>query len=39
MPLVGICAGGARATGIPTATVADLDDEYVAKMEDVLGDV
>ena len=23
-------------TGIPTATVADLNDEYIAKMEDVL---
>ena len=23
-------------TGIPTATVADLDDDYIAKMEDVL---
>jgi hypothetical protein len=23
-------------TGIPTATVADLDEDYIAKMEDVL---
>jgi len=36
VPPVGICAGGCRATGIPTATVADLTDEYIEKMEDVL---
>ena len=35
MPLVGICAGG-WATGVPTATVAELNDEYISKMEDVL---
>jgi hypothetical protein len=37
---VGICAAGvgwpAKVTGIPTATVADLNEDYIAKMEDVL---
>ena len=27
---------GGRATGIPTATVANLTEDYIAKMEDVL---
>ena len=36
MPLVGICAGGCWVTGIPTATVADLDEDYITRMEDVL---
>jgi hypothetical protein len=34
---VGIPAGGAGQTGIPTATVAELDEEYIARMmEEVL---
>src|SRR5215470_11271790 len=36
MPPVGICAGGAGATGIPTATITDLNNEYIERMEDVL---
>lgn len=36
VPLVGICAGGAGVTGIPTATVAELNEDYITKMEDVL---
>ena len=32
----GDLCGGCRVTGIPTATVADLDDDYIRKMEDVL---
>jgi hypothetical protein len=30
------CRATGRATGFPTATVADLDKAYIAKMEDVL---
>ena len=37
MPLVGICAG-VPGTDIPTAAVAELDEEYISKMEDVLGE-
>jgi hypothetical protein len=37
VPPVGIPAGGAGQTGIPTATVAELDEEYIARMmEEVL---
>ena len=36
MPLVGICAGGCWVTGIPTATMARLDEQYIARMEEVL---
>ena len=32
----GDLCGGCWGTGIPTATRADLDDDYIAKMEDVL---